>query len=90
MAELRGLNQSPATHPMTSRCSGSQRLGLPVTLFIGRGSLLVAWPDHLGAMAQRLQAVSPCERRAYIEELLSTTARKSRWQLAESQGEANP
>ena len=56
---------------------------------------MVAWPDHLGAVPQRLQAVFSMRKThrramAYIKGPLSTTASKSRWQLAEAQGEANP
>ncbi len=56
---------------------------------------MVAWPDHLGAVAQRLQSVFSMRKThrramAYIEGLLSTTASKNRWQLAEAQGETNP
>ena len=56
---------------------------------------LESWPDHLGAVAQRLQAVFPFRKThgravAYIEGLLGPTARKNSWQLAEARGEATP
>ena len=56
---------------------------------------LATWPDHLGAVAKRLQAVFPFRKThrravAYIEELLGPTARKNSWQLAEARGEAHP
>ena len=56
---------------------------------------LVTWSDHLGEMAQCLQAVFPfrkTHRRAvdHGEGLFNTVPRKNSWQLTKVRGEANP